>query len=90
VSQPIYVVAQTKIADIEVMPAGDADPEWGYKTPKEIFRGIMSLPTRPGGLVDLSRVVNYLRSQWTSKMVGGANRGLMRLEEDIKKVAVKI
>lgn len=81
--QPINVVALTTIADIPCRVSGDNDPEWGYKNSADIFRGLMALQPRTTGYVDLSAAVNFLRGQWTSKMIGGANRELIKLERAI-------
>lgn len=89
-SQPINVVRQSAIADIRIEASRPSDAQWGYKNSADVFRGIMALSVREDGYVDLSKIVNYLRSQWTSKMIGGANKELMKLEAEIKKLAVKI
>lgn len=87
--QPINVVALTAIANTPCRLSRENDVEWGYNNSADIFRGLMAIPPRSVGYIDLSKAVNFLRSKWTGKMCGNANRELLKLERAIIAKKVK-
>ena len=84
--QPIYVITEEALQSALDRARSDfpqrgeqPGPEWGYRNQAEVKSLLRSAKQHFPGKYDLASMAAILRRLETNKMIGTANRGLIRL-----------
>jgi len=89
-SQPIYVVEREKVLEVirhqSQFTRIDVGYDWGeVESVEQLYAAINALPVRQEpNLLDMSKLAACIQSFHTDKMVGDANRMLVRIWAIIK------
>lgn len=85
-AQPVYVVTKVHLAEIieHARKRYRRDAEWGYNSPDTVMASLLSLKECAPGKVDCASVGRALQLLHTSKMIGGANQGLIAVKNRMK------
>jgi len=85
VSQPIYVIKTSALCPIidRLAARYTRSAEWGYNSADEVKTKLGKLEERTEGWVDCARVAHVVINLHTSKMIGGANRALTALVNEV-------